>query len=590
MEKNVVLAIGLTVGLYIVWLGWFTPHSVPQPSPVARGTVAQGSVASSPSTSAEPGSGPRKVEAKYGASADLTLSNGIVDVTVASKGGALKSATAWACDYHRQEEPHVEGDPGQTTAWLDGMPGALAVDLLTATNDVPDLTRSDWKMSQDAGAIRSEFAVAGLVITTDKRLSTDSAHPYGGSFVVTIRNDSAEAGATKTLEVVGPVPPKPGVNEGDSGALIAQMSEDVEVELVRGADVLKDLAQTPPKTERESTTGKWAWIGARADFYLGALIPKGELPPHTTVGFRTGTRLDPKGGPAAPVAAATFRIPFDVPAKGAQTSFAFTFFAGPNQRSLFADADSPYRVLHGAPVQRNFLISLGPVARLMAWLLGQLAQTGMGYGLAVICLTILVRGALFPLSRKSQISMRVHAQKMQRLKPKLDAIKEKYKDSKKQQEMTMKVMREEKVSLLPGGCLLAFLQMPVWISLYNVLQTTFEMRHSRLLWVQDLTTSDHLFAMSFSEGWPVLNGWFNLLPLLMMATWYTSAAMQPLPADPQQASQAKMMRWMPVLMGVFLYNYAAGLTLYMTMSAVWSIGESWLIRKLWLSKMEAALK
>jgi membrane protein insertase Oxa1/YidC/SpoIIIJ len=51
-----------------------------------------------------------------------------------------------------------------------------------------------------------------------------------------------------------------------------------------------------------------------------------------------------------------------------------------------------------------------------------------------------------------------------------------------------------------------------------------------------------------------------------------------------------MMRWMPVLMGVFLYGTAAGLTLYMTASALWSIGESWLIRKLWLAKMEAALK
>ena len=89
----------------------------------------------------------------------------------------------------------------------------------------------------------------------------------------------------------------------------------------------------------------------------------------------------------------------------------------------------------------------------------------MGYGLAVVCLTVFVRGALFPLSRKSQISMRVHAKKMAGIKPKMDAIKKKYKDPKKQQEMTMKLMREEKVSPLPGGCLLAFVQMPIWISL-----------------------------------------------------------------------------------------------------------------------------
>jgi YidC/Oxa1 family membrane protein insertase len=179
---------------------------------------------------------------------------------------------------------------------------------------------------------------------------------------------------------------------------------------------------------------------------------------------------------------------------------------------------------------------------------------------------------------------------MSRLKPKLDAIKEKYKDAKKQQEATMKVMREEKVSLLPGGCLLAFLQMPIWISLYGVLQTTFEMRHASFLWVQDLTAPDHLVHLPFFQGVWLLPEWFNLLPILMMATWYASAAMQPLPTDPQQAQQAKMMRWMPVAMGFFLYGTAAGLTLYMTMSAIWSIGETWLIRKIWLSKLENALK
>jgi membrane protein insertase Oxa1/YidC/SpoIIIJ len=66
--------------------------------------------------------------------------------------------------------------------------------------------------------------------------------------------------------------------------------------------------------------------------------------------------------------------------------------------------------------------------------------------------------------------------------------------------------------------------------------------------------------------------------------------MQPLPEDPQQRQQAKMMRWMPVLFGFFLYGTASGLTLYMTMSALWSIGETWVIRKLWLAKLENALK
>lgn len=592
MEKRVVLAIGLTIGLYVVYFMWFAPRPAPRPPVVPQGTVATGSVArGTPGPGSpqypDPAQGPRPVATSYEAVPDATLSNRALDLVFASKGAALKAAEVWACAYHPRGDRSVKGDPGVATDWSDGGAAALSADLIGLATEVPDLARSNWRMTGGGEEpVTAEFEVAGLLITRTVKLSSDAARPWHADVVYSVRNLGAEPGSVRTLEIVGPVLPKPAM--GDDGVLVAQSGESGEVELLHPEQIVKELTENP-RLERRSATGHWAWIAVRADFYVGALVPTADLPPDTTVGFRTGTRLDPHG-PSMPTAAATFRIPLVVPAKDAETSFSFMFYAGPNERSVLLDETSPYHVLHGAMVQRKFLISLGPISRFMSWLLATLASTGMGYGLAVIALTILVRGALFPLSRKSQISMRIHAQKMQRLKPKLDAIKEKYKDPKKQQEATMKVMREEKVSLLPGGCLLAFLQMPIWISLYNVLQTTYEMRHASFLWVSDLTSADHLLHLPFAEGWWVLNGWFNLLPLLMMGTWYASAAMQPLPSDPQQAQQAKMMRWMPVVMGIFLYGTAAGLTLYMTMSALWSIGETWLIRKLWLSKLEAALK
>ncbi len=225
------------------------------------------------------------------------------------------------------------------------------------------------------------------------------------------------------------------------------------------------------------------------------------------------------------------------------------------------------------------------ITDVLAWLLTMLASTGMGYGLAVVCLTILVRGALFPLSRKSQISMRVHSKRMASIKPKMDAIKKRYKDPKKQQEETMKLMRQEKISPVPGGCLLAFVQMPIWISLYGILQTTYEMRHAKFLWAHDLTGPDHLLHMPWFEGVPLMPEWLNLFPILMMITWGISSHMQPLPDDPQQRQTAKMMRWMPMMFGLILYNYASGLTIYMTCSALWSICEVQLIKRVWLNKL-----
>ena len=136
--------------------------------------------------------------------------------------------------------------------------------------------------------------------------------------------------------------------------------------------------------------------------------------------------------------------------------------------------------------------------------------------------------------------MKIHSLKMARVKPKLDAVKETYKDNpKKLNEETMRVMKQEQLSFVPGGCLLAFLQMPIWISLYATLQTHFEMRHASFLWIKDLTAPDHFMAIPFAQHWPILGGWLNVMPFLMMATWLGSSMMMPLPDDPEQRSQAK---------------------------------------------------
>jgi YidC/Oxa1 family membrane protein insertase len=581
MEKNVVLAIALSIGLFVLYMMFFGQSAPPprQPTPATPGA---------PSTEGAPAAPAVRKPLDAPESPDQKLSNENVDFVVASRGGALKSAAAWGCLYHRRGDASVLGDPGETTDWVPGMPGALAVDFVTSSTDVPDLPASHWKLSSAAdGAVVATIDAAGWKITKTLRF----AGPWDATASLEFANVDA-TGTAPTFEVVGPSPPPPPQGTaplGDDGVVYGTAGDDADVTSMSAADVLSKVLDKPG-LELPSPTGRWGFIAARANFFVGALAPLAPLPEGTRVGFRTGMRPNPSGkGPAVPTAAATFRIPVDAK-KGESRRFDFMYFAGPSRRALLQDETSRYHPLAGATSSRGFLgIKLTWITQVMAWVLAALMSAGMSAGLAVISLTILVRGAMFPLSRKSQISMRLHGQKMQRLKPKLDAIKEKHKDPRKQQEATMKVMREEKVSILPGGCLLAFLQMPIWIALFNVLQTTFEMRHASFLWVKDLTAPDRFLHLPFTEGWWILDGWLNLLPILMMATWYFSAAMQPLPADPQQAQTAKMMRWMPVLMGIFLYAYPAGLALYMTMSALWSIGETWLIRKVWLAKMEKAL-
>ncbi len=574
MEKRVVLAIVLSVLVYIGYFVFFPPQPPAPTLPPAPG-VAQGTVAPQPGVG-NPPVAPQGRQPLPGAAepTSLELRNPRLDLTLTSQGAAIHDLAIWGCDYHPRGDRSVLGDPGVVTAWVPGAPGTLAVDL-TGAGTEPDLSISPWTLEEQSGAIRSTIVSEGVEIVKTVRLSGDPNYPYYVDVDLEFRDTgTAPAGRTWMAELVGPY--LADVKLPEDGILVSPVGDDAEQISV---DTIREELAANRWHERRSASGAWRWIGVRSDFYLAALAPLGELPRDTAVGFRSGAYMREGAQAATPTAAATFRFPVTFATPGSSVVHRFRMYAGPNSRPVLEEEGSPYAPFVDAVPNRKFLFfSFGPVAWLMGWLLNMLASTGMGYGLAVIALTVLVRGALFPLSRKSQISMRVHGHRMAALKPKLDAVREKYKDPRKQQEMTMKVMREEKVSFLPGGCLLVLLQMPIWISLYAVLQTTFEMRHASFLWVADLTAPDKLVAMPFI-------GWLNVLPILMMATWLIASFMTPLPVDPQQAQQAKIMRWMPLLFGFFLYSTAAGLTLYMTMSAVWSIGENWLIKKVWIAKL-----
>ncbi len=598
MEKRVVLAMLLSAALFMGYT-WFTSEFAPPPQqPQTAGTpcVATGTTGVSPTTlpgqgaPPAPGAEPPEVpEPETLPVADAPASEERLDtehlfLTVTSAGAALSRADAWGCVYHAPGDPDAEGDPGHASDYFPGAPGFGAVDLLGLEQS---LSLRNWHVERRDGSVVCSIDVpaAGVRLVKTFTPSVDPAAPYHVILdVEAIGLAGAEGGHAATLEVVGPWYREPSLFQPGDGVLVAMVDEDVEDELP--ATVQGWLDETPGY--EQSAPAGVRWIGTRSDFHIGALEGVDPLPRGTSIGFHTASR--PGADPGTPTlsAAAALRVPFALPAAGETTTQRFRLFIGPNSRPLLAAEGSPYATLHDAPADRRFLgIGFGPIERVLGWLLSLIASTGMGYGLAVVCLTILVRGALFPLSRKSQISMRVHSKKMAAIKPKMDAIKKKYKDSKKQQEMTMKLMREEKVSPVPGGCLLAFVQMPVWISLYGILQSTFEMRHATFLWAKDLTAPDKLVYMPFMEGVPLLPNWLNLFPILMMITWGISSHMQPLPDDPQQRQTAKMMRWMPMMFGLILYKYPSGLTIYMTCSALWSIGEVQLIRRLWLKKLEA---
>jgi YidC/Oxa1 family membrane protein insertase len=214
------------------------------------------------------------------------------------------------------------------------------------------------------------------------------------------------------------------------------------------------------------------------------------------------------------------------------------------------------------------------------------------WGVDIILLTVLVRGLLFPLSRKQMKSTIEYSKKMQKVKPKLDALREKYgKDKQRMAQEQMRLWKEHEIPILPGGCLLTFLQLPIWIALYSMLQYNYDLRHASFLWIGDLSQPEHVLGSAEGAWASVVHAIFflpnsfaylNILPLLMTATWFfASKATMTAPADEQQAQMQAMMQWMPFVMLLFpgFYDMPAGLCLYITASSTWGIVESRIIRK-----------
>ena len=189
------------------------------------------------------------------------------------------------------------------------------------------------------------------------------------------------------------------------------------------------------------------------------------------------------------------------------------------------------------------------------------------YGLAIIAITVIIKGLFWPLTAASTRSMK----RMSALQPQMKAIQEKYKDDPvKMNKKTMEFMKEHKVSPL-GGCLPMLLQIPVFFGFYRMIQSAIELRGAPFLWVPDLSQADTLFFIP-GTGFP-----FNLLPLLMGVTMLWQARMTP-PSPGMDPAQQKIMKYMPLMFMVFLYNFSAGLTLYWTVQNLLTILQTKLTR------------
>jgi YidC/Oxa1 family membrane protein insertase len=253
----------------------------------------------------------------------------------------------------------------------------------------------------------------------------------------------------------------------------------------------------------------------------------------------------------------------------------YVFFAGPKK---------PVVLDQYALGELNYYGWFGWVARPLARVLHFFATVpGVNFGIAIVLLTVLVRGSMFPLGRKQAAS----AAKMQLLQPEIKKLNEKYKTD---MEARAKAQRElfAKHGYNPlSGCLPLLVQMPIFIGLYRSLSVDLELRGAPLLWdgawASNLAAPDKMyhwleFMPNFVLGW--LGPYFNLLPLVTIALFIVQQKMfMPPPTDEQAAMQQKMMQYMMIFMGVMFFKVPSGLCVYFIASSLWGLAERKLVPK-----------
>ena len=221
----------------------------------------------------------------------------------------------------------------------------------------------------------------------------------------------------------------------------------------------------------------------------------------------------------------------------------------------------------------------GIISRLLLIILGFFYNIFHSYGIAIICLTLVIKLCLFPLTRKQQVAMQKYQQQMRKFQPQMKKLQEKYKgDKQKLNQEVMKLYKDHGINPIPlGGCLPIFLQLPIFIGLYQALYYSLSLRQAPFLWITDLAQPDRLFQ--FGTKVVGLGDYFNLLPILMTVVWIVQQSLAPKPEDPQMQQQQKMFMFMSVIFAYILYDVAAGLVLYWLVMNMFSIVEQLIIKK-----------
>ncbi|WP_394729914.1 membrane protein insertase YidC [Altererythrobacter sp. GH1-8] len=316
----------------------------------------------------------------------------------------------------------------------------------------------------------------------------------------------------------------------------------------------EDLVEDGPYAPED---GPVHWVGFTDIYWLSAMIPQGDA--QATPGFRSlgddQFRAD------------MIYAPVTVPA-GSTASQSTLLFAGAKE-SVVLDQyrDNLGIEKFGKAIDWGWFEWF---VKPMVWLLRTLYEFAGNFGVAIILLTIIIRGLMFPIANKQFASMAA----MKAVQPKMKALQERYKDDKpKLQQEMMKLYKDEGVNPL-AGCLPILIQIPIFFALYKALILAIDMRHKPFaLWIEDLSAPDPAKILNLFGLLPFDPPGFlgiGILAVLLGITMWLTFKLNPTAMDPVQQQIFNFMPW--ILMFV-MAPFAAGLLLYWVTSNILTLAQ-----------------
>jgi YidC/Oxa1 family membrane protein insertase len=491
----------------------------------------------------------------------ITITNADARYTFTSRGGGLQSVQLTkypdSVSLRWKKEMATNG-----VATLNTHAPAPVLAILGDPSLVGD---GNFALTQTGDGVRAEKILPdGLVLTKEFHVSSN----YLVYANVSLTNTSDKPLVLPAQEwVVGTATP---MGPDDNGLYLGAMwyngtntpSDCTSSYFSKSTTAFFFIPRTP-KTIFEAGAGNVVWAAAHNQFF--ALIAMPKQPAQEVISRPVNLpslTIDSQIPAAPPVGIQTaFVYPAQTIAANSSVERQITFYAGPKEYRKLALIGEQFDNNADLVMQFGFFGFFAKALLLaMNWVHD---VTKLGYGWVIVLITVIIKMLFWPLTAASTRSMK----RMQALAPEVKLLKEKYKDD--PQKFTAKQMelwKKNKVSPV-SGCLPMLIQTPVFIGFFTMIRSAIELRGAHFLWVADLSKPDTLFMI------PGIDFPFNLLPLLMGASMLWQSHLTP-PSPGMDPSQQKMMRYMPLLFLVFLYNYSAGLALYWTVNNLLTVVQT----------------